>query len=466
MDITDLHEHGLPDASKPAVFAFGDPDDAYRICGALASIARQNTDNAAAIATCHSRNSSWKQRIEAVEEMLDEGALEGVLFIDPDALFPGIVDDASRWSDASMRIERDALFTVLVRGGKRHRWKFIRTLPDNDITALEPVPGDRPEPSPELRPAARWLRERGILRSRSWGDFTQEDIDHVVLAGLADSLDTALETTAMRLALVRPVETINGAVGPYPTSGVSRIVCREHLEDLAARGIVSVRENRFRMPRRFRRHFLALATAMRSFVAAQEHEWLAVRPGTSVPERHFHAIRSGDVLLAIGTSHWYSNDLRLMTFALTAEKRFKEASDIYDFIRISDEKDAYAHEYFGWSLWKHQMWQNDDMEREKILDAYTKAHQLDPGNPLYHGRLLRFRIECGENVLREFVQHVRKMTQESRSESAIKWFTHPVVRIFKSRSKTEDLKSLEDTFGKTLVRSWLSRPFGKSDVEF
>jgi hypothetical protein len=459
----ELKEQGLPAAGLPAVFAYGDPDDAYRLCGALASMARSETDIKPLVSLCHSRGSSWDERLGAIEGLLEAGALERVIFVDPDALFPGVIEDASRWSDSLMRRERDELFKVLLRSGLRHGWRFVRTQPTASglpETAAETYP----EPSPELRPSARWLRERGLLPPKAWSaDLTREDIDHLVLAALADTLDSELEGAAMRLALVRPVQTVNGTVGPYPKAGGERAVPIVHLSELAARGVVALKGHEFRMPRRFRSHFLALAEAVGPFDSTEEHRWLARRPNSPMVEKHFHAVVGGEVQVAMDTGAWYTNDLRLSTFRLTAQGKYKEAAALYDFIRRADSRDSYAHEYYAWSLWCNRTWENDLTERRLIRDAYAQAHALDPGNPLYHGRYLGFRAQCGENVTLELAREVRRMTTEGRSEVTIKWFTHPVVKGIVSGPREQDMVTLEREFGKRRTRSWLSLPPGKVD---
>ena len=454
-----LAEQGIPERGEFAVFAYGDPDDAYRLCGALATIAQPRAPKDAVVSRCLSTASSWEQRIEAIETLLDEGFLDDVVFIDPDALYPGEVDDVARWSDSLMRRERDELFRVLTRAGARHGWRYVQTAP-----SAPGLPGangaqSASKPSPELRPAARWLGERSLISTRAWPGLSPDDIDHAVLAGLADSLDPALEQAAIRLALLRPVQVRNGTIGPYPRIATDRAVSNAQFADLAARGIVAVRGADFRMPRRLRRHFLALAAGLDAIDAPAEHRWLAKNVGpTNQVERHFHAVAGGDIESAKESSIWYTNDLRLATFPLTADSRFREAAAIYDFIRQTDEKDAYAHEYFGWNLWRNKTYLSDVVERTRIRDAYNQAHQLDPGNPLYYGRALGFRAECNENVAPELTRRIRAMTAEGRSEVAIKWFTQAALNGMVTGRREKDIEAVQREFGKTKVRSWMSRP--------
>lgn len=102
---------------------------------------------------------------------------------------------------------------------------------------------------------------------------------------------------------------------------------------------------------------------------------------------------------AFETATFYATDLRELAIRLSKRNDWKSASGVYrKIVDKLDPDDAYAWEYLAYNLVRLDPVQHAD----DILSAYAKAHDLDPTNPLYHGRLLGFRGRLGQEIRSEF----------------------------------------------------------------
>lgn len=86
-----------------------------------------------------------------------------------------------------------------------------------------------------------------------------------------------------------------------------------------------------------------------------------------------------------------------------------------------------------------------DERAKEIRGAYQKAFELDRNNPLYHGRLLGFRAERGEDVRVEFHRGMAKYIRRHREQSpAISYFAEPVLQgMTRGRSRGQRFEVIE-----------------------
>src|SRR5690606_22443214 len=79
------------------------------------------------------------------------------------------------------------------------------------------------------------------------------------------------------------------------------------------------------------------------------------------------------------------------------------AARIYEVIvKQFDAEDAFAWEYLGYNLARgHEDAITPELST-RILNAYQRAVQLKPHNPLYAGRLLGFEAQIGKDVSSAF----------------------------------------------------------------
>jgi hypothetical protein len=212
------------------------------------------------------------------------------------------------------------------------------------------------------------------------------------------------------------------------------------VEDLHAAGFLQpgTEPSTLRMPRLAREMLRAFA----QFGMAREvhtlHARLAATPIDARPmdeqlEIHHHAVRAGDAVLAQRTALFYGTELRGLATQIGLEAKREhnrakhtKAADLFaHIVRSFDRTDAYAWEYHGYNL----ALTGDPSHRAEILDAYQRAHELWRGNPLYHGRLLGFRGQLGEDVAAEVVRWLDRYVEQFGDEhDAVSYFAEPTLK--------------------------------------
>jgi len=129
------------DAPPQHVVAFGEPDDHLRMTVLLASSASSALSRAGAgakgvVETCREPRSSWRERREALRELLLYPSTPPYVIGDPEALLPNVPDQTPRWDDMAFHQERKELFDLLLDVAvQRGDWQFVST-------ALHPLLGE------------------------------------------------------------------------------------------------------------------------------------------------------------------------------------------------------------------------------------------------------------------------------------------------------------------------------------
>jgi tetratricopeptide (TPR) repeat protein len=463
--IVSCHEPDVRGA--PTWAAFGDPDDHLRLIALIAShpgtlAAVHEVRDATEL--CLRPTTPWDRRLDAIGYLLGKqaptnGAPRACL-VDIDALDPGPIQAEVLWDDRGFVRQRRQFLDALLRAVTAGGWVLVRPKPSPGVTdALKEVPESDEidaEPSaagdpklealldlvsPECRPLLVWLRTSETLSVREMERLVDaggpEGFEEDVLDMVYEALPPSAQEAAKRLSSLRPPQPLNGALGPFhftPGSGEPWLP-RESVEALRACGLLQpFSGTHVRMPRAARDQLRALASrSMPEEIQGLHRRWghagSSSLPPDAALETHFHAVQGGDLDDALATAHYYVSDLRELAFRWSHDERHEDAARVYRAILDHDPDDTYAWEYLGYNLALACPEEEPSRERaNEILAAYQKAFELDRKNPLYHGRLLGFRAQLGEDVELEFHRGMKRyLTDYDRTEAA-SYFAEPVLR--------------------------------------
>ena len=421
--------------------AFGEPDDHLRLASLIADavtkadVVTKTLDPAAAATlrgvarrlTDDRGPRSWRDRrtdfIE-VTRLMPSGT---VVLRDPDAFAETYaLDGAADWDDATLYRERGEFFESLMEPIARGAIELERTAPDPRFSKrlanaavsardahVNPAAPYASLVGPDAHGALGWLLQKNYLNEDAVDELIEEGVgpklDRHLLLVAYDHLPRATREAAYRLAVLRGEQALNGAIGPFAvqTRPAATAVTRAQVEDLLSCGFLrrTTSDGRVRMPRIVRDFVLARADAENPDSVAKDHELAFAHleqfddPSLiECIERHHHAVHGLLVEQAIATATLYATDLRELAIRLSRKEQWLDAAEIYRKIVELDPADAYAWEYLGYNLARDQPGKHTD----EILKAYEKAYEIEPANPLYHGRLLGFRGGVGLNIRAEF----------------------------------------------------------------
>jgi hypothetical protein len=489
--------------------ALGAEDDHLRLAALIAADLREAGADPEAANVCLSAQSSWGSRREALKKLLNSALAKDRSVADIDALYQS-PSDYQLWDDRQFQRERAELFDDLIEAGVRHAWVFRRPNPHSRVTArlrerdvAVPAEDGGLDPYlrpiiPELRAAARNLVAKGFAKPADLDSFAKSNgprlLSHHVIR-LADArVSVEGRDTALRLSLLRPAQPLNGSLGVLPLGGNSaHAIRREMVDELVEFGLLDRNGGFVQMPRSVRVFYSAVAEGTNDIDARSAHSWItrqlaaqdSIRAKT---ERHYHAIGSHDVEEAFASASYYATDTRFLGVWLSRMGRFNDANylraaDVFARLLDIDVDDSYAWEYWAFNArWGSAPWtRTSPAVRDDIRQAFLKAWALeklraghDAANPLYHGRWLGFRAECGEDVMPEFragiALYSRAPTKE-RAESSVSWFAKQVIIGVKENTdaawRNQMMARLEAEFGVDQVAEWrtANRKQGRPDLE-
>lgn len=462
--------------------AYGAPDDHHRLTYLLADqaqklLGRDNED----VRTCLDKRAVWSDRVYALQRALDkymDGCEANYAFAiaDIDALVPSNSDDPE---ERGLLKERRDFFRVLRRAIDRHGWVVVRPCPSEEVSrtlneldcevrvfvshGMHDLSGSPKLPTemletlaPDCRPVAQWLHQTGRLSAETFDEIV-EQVDDVAghILGLAyDALGRRARDTGKLLSAVRQPQPLNNTLGRFDINGGepnATSLPRTAVTALSTCGFLQPNvdgSTDVRMPRPVRvlleRHaHLSAPDEIRKVHARFAEDPRAQRSSEIKLEVPFHALRSGNVELAKQTA-FYSADLRDYGTRLSREGDYGAAAELFQYlIDTFDARDAYAHEYLGYNLARYAGMR----EQARILTAYRCAHEYaNEKNPLYHGRLLGFRAELGEDVSNEFDQAMHLYT--AGKDSKVTYFVKAVFDGLK--------RGGQDARRNTLATKWQS----------
>lgn len=454
-----------PPGLRP-LFPFGDRDDPQRLAVLLAEHVMAAFPGSVEIGRkalgCLNQRTSWKDRRLALGDTLVLAAEQHnshfVALADIDALAPQGTEDWSADRSIAMRQE---FYNLVLEAVERGGWLVFRTSPARRVSsdlahldleetyAANPQGVKSPEEAnpyaPEIRPIAAWLTQRGALRPRDLSRIVAdvEDFDAHLVDLAYDALPASARDAGKLLSAVRPPQHVNGALGPFAYGGdrpTATSIPRIAADALRASGFLQsgAEPSTLRMPRLVRdllRRFaqLGMASETRGL-----HERLAAEPietkGTSAQlEIHHHAVLARDVERAKLTALFYGTELRDLATQLSLEghrererAKFAQAAELFKYVvNTFDSTDAYAWEYLGYNLARA----GDVTNRPQIREAYEKAHRLWPDNPLYHGRLLGFRGQLGQDIVADFASWFDRYVNKFGDErGAVSFFAEATLK--------------------------------------
>ena len=452
--------------------AFGDPDDHLRLStliGEAITLMSSNTSYVRGMARRLTDNRgprSWQDRRSDFEQIVDRIPLDcGFVLRDPDAFAEAYeADRATDWDDSRLLQERGDFFSILLKSITRGIITVERTAPDPRISkSLADVPlssiGPPVDPddpyafsvAPDVLPTATWLLSHKHLSEQALDELIESGVGpaldrHLILVAY-DCLPPSSRRAAYRLAVQRGLQSQNSHLGTFAitsdkSEGASEVRATD-VKVLTDCGFLQTnRDHRTRMPRLVRQIVLTRAKATDPDCVEKDHRWVFEHVPSSETsiglriERHHHAVHGLLIQEAIDTAEFYATDLRELAIELSLNDRWRDASLVYKAIIERDYKDAYAWEYLGYNLLR------EDAHRhvQEILEAFTTAQELDPTNPLYHGRLLGFRGRLGNEIEGEFRDALERYTWRG-----VDRFASEVLKSLRRGGKSELARKLVDS---------------------
>lgn len=485
----------------------GDDDDHLRAVVAL-SLVFDGDDPFTARLCRAPENNPWPSRLAAFRELLRAATRNRRRLVvrveDPDALDAGPFNDRRRWDDARFARQRGELLDVLLKAAIDDGLiTLVRTQPRRRIDfhlqrsviregnldcvqsrgSPERV-GGVPFPA-VLAPVARWLLTEGAMTEVDLRALDEIHGAVEVLVAAWERLKPSVRRDAMRLSTVRDPMHRNGTMGPFawmdvggPDSGDA--VASMSVDQLASAGFLQaspLQAGQLQMPRMVRhfveRHARLLepegTRSLHAKLAARDQQ-AAERTGTTVGtvrtmEAHWHAIAAQDVDRAFETAQFYGADLRAVAIQLgrsahrirrnesvaKADAAFEQAARVFErIVSDFDREDAYAWEYAAynrWQLHRFALSQATAEQRGQIATGFERACQLDARNPLFRGRLLAFRIDCGETIDSDLDRWMGTFLDQlgERDRTAaerLTWFAEPILGALRRRSSFDQLRRL------------------------
>lgn len=444
---------------------YGDPDDHLRLSVLLA----ERLDKGRTVAPdCFRKTASWEERFAALEALLHSVPSDGMVFWDIDALYTtstpaqiverdddteslsqGNVSATEAWNDSQFTGQRRRFFQLIVETAQRRSWTLVRPAPrfpvnaelsefqledeaDDEVSALNAF-------SPEVRPMARWLIERGTLSPRALGhlvrEVAEEHLNDEILETIYDVIPPSTRQALLRLSILRPSVSVNGHVGPFDVGSDLQADDVDVLSRCGALQSISGTRARVRVPRLVRSRFRkrALSLFEERFKADNLRAASSEKTDSAQKiEAHHHAIAAGDVEAAVKTSDFYGADLRELAIALSLRGEYREASEVYrTIVSDFDNTDAYAWEYMGYNL---ERTINDRLlpsrvERD-VRKAYERACKFDAKNPLYMARLIQLKARLGEDIVEEFGATLNRVRSYA-GYAGVCWFAVPVLHTLR-----------------------------------
>jgi hypothetical protein len=296
----------------------------------------------------------------------------------------------------------------------------------------------------------------GALRPRDLSRIIAdvEDFDAHLVDLAYDALPPSARDTGKLLSAVRPPQHVNGALGPFIYAGdkpSATSVPRTATAALRDGGFLqpSAEPATLRVPRLVRDLLRRFAQLGMAGEVQRLHRRLAAEPldakATSTQlEIHHHAVLAGDVDRAKSSAQFYGTELRDLATQLSFEgqrernrAKFAKAAELFEYVVTNfDETDAYAWEYVGYNLARA----NDVTHRTRILKAYDQAHRLWPDNPLYHGRLLGFRGQMGQDIVASFASWLDRYVSKFGDElDAVSFFAEAALKGLRRGKQNEQV---------------------------
>lgn len=461
-----IAEKVAPRPGARIVLARGGSDAHLRLATLLALQAAPDID---ARREATAPDTPWPARADALWRALSAKGAAPVALVDPDAAWAEVPSGGAAFDDVTSARERARFFASLLDLGAEFGWLFIRTSPRAEVTEAMDARGiatdadggdasDLPELAPALQPIARWLStRRGVdfrhLR-RLIGDA--DDPQDALISMFEDVIGPATRRAARHLALLREVHPVNGAAGPFATSGDGPLTLpAEALATLVEAGALCSWRNPagtlFAMPSVLRDRLARRQAAVEPDETSQLRlaiaSILADSCGAPVLEAHRQAVLAGDRELAFRTAAFFATDLRLIARELSQKAKqtgrvdhFREAADIYArIVDHYDREDAYAWQYLAFNLERTRSGPDDHLDA-RIRKAFRTSCELADRtsyNPLYHGRRLAFEARLGRDIDAELRQHLSRTVRLYGRDHA-RWLVLP-VRPRLSRSGWEAL---------------------------
>lgn len=455
------------DAQKPLV-AYGDPDDHLRLAVLLAMRLGVGEGHA-----CCDPSSSWRTRLDALEDLLRERERSAPLaIVDPDALDVGVeLEGRDAWDDATFRGQRSQLLDLLVRDFGRGGWqvrrpepsprltRLLTRLPQDDDGSAEEADWNTVGISAGLVPIGRGLVSRGAMDPIGLRETLElSSTPERLLLGLGyEALAADSREAAWKLAVPRGPQPRNGVAGPFRVA-VDDIPSHT-LHELTDKGwVLGPAKGSYSMSRSVRGFLLERFEAVDPAAFRAAHGVAAQGAPVDAAgtlERHHHAIEAGDGDLALTSATFYGSDLRALARRRSMlDQDYAGAAELYRaIVERFDREDAYAHEYLAYNLEQHLGPRAFVApHRDEILEAYTSACDHDRTNPLYRGRLLAFRARAGDRVAAEAIRYVRRFAGSQFPRSAVSYFAERVLRALRERNAWDQIGELDQAHGPLLRR--------------
>jgi len=441
-------------AGLPVFRVFGDPDDALRLTVLLADKLAGGTPALREEAeACKDPKASWSTRYAYLQRLLkrvERPARQYVaVIVDIDLLHPTRGWRPALWRDTAFQKQRNDLFEALQDEYARGGWLFLRPNPSEDVSERLPkVPRADAEAliCPDLVRSFQWLKGRRVLDGYDVQEILSEQgeraLEIYVLMRTYEMLGPSAQITGQRLSALRGPQLLNGCIGgfrferPGPKSK-QRMDAQKVAELLGGQPYVDANaipaleecgflqdeshsdgQRQVRMPakvRSFLRRLMRVSepelwesinASLAARAVGQGVDSLRRLPAETLLEIHNHAVEGGDFKAAQETAFFYGSDLRSIAFRMSKEGNYRQAANVYrTIVRDFDAHDAYAWEYLGFNLARDVYQRRKGGraatadERKSIRDAYERATENDPMNPLYQGRLLGFCAELGEGEI-------------------------------------------------------------------
>ena len=294
---------------------------------------------------------------------------------------------------------------------------------------------------------------RGIL------GLTTDPVAHLIRIAY-DSLPTRARSTARLLSAVRAPSVLNGRFGCFNwlNPGSPDSVSKDAVLALREAGFLQpddeLAPDSLRMPRLVRRYVQRQAAFLDQSELRQVHLHCAEAlennksPSSSIEEEielQVHAAQSENIALAKRTASLLGSPLRELATKLSKTKHFSDAAELFQFLVDNfDPSDAYVFEYLGYNLARWDEREHLPLRHaQRIRDAYAAAHRLAPRVPLYHGRLLGYRAQLGEDVERELDGALMRYAAEHKDNvERISFFVEPVLHGLRRARRADVLTSL------------------------
>lgn len=441
----------VPPPSASTLYAFGDSDDALRLTVLLSDILEQREGHKVTeyARVCRDPKAAPHDRIEALRRAVqyaDSTQHRPIALVDIDAL--STTGDDSWTGDRSPRISQsfaDMISDAVGRGG----WWLYRTSPPRfgttpsnfDLDVLDTDEDANEEDvvmrafSADCHTLVRSLVSRNTLTTRDLRRIREgvESPDAYVVRVAYDTLSRQACGAIRVLAALRPPQCLNGVVGPMTLRDGeidSRGLPKSAVLELVDRGMLlrSKERSTVRVARIVRDVLEEMGAHGLHHTINQLHshrgtEAIEHRPNADVLEVHHHAVCAGDIDNAMRTATFYGTELRSLATRISldaqeafglakyeqARRLFSQAARLFEHVvRHFDHTDAYSWEYFAYNLARSRQ----EAREIGIAQAYARAHQLWRNNPLYHGRLLGYRAECGQDVIHEVIRGLDQYVQQ------------------------------------------------------